>query len=203
MHFVGAGTSDARPEEGKDGDVYVDTDDGKEYVWANKQWNEFGSGDHITKSQADGYYDAKGTASGLISGLTASISNTAGKTITGLTQTNGVISATFSSISITASQVTNLTSTVSAQITSAIAGLDKADSTVSNQYVTAVSQADGVISVTRKQISYNELADKPSIATPGAGKLLDAAGTEIFNANQTTNDTIICIDCGSATELVD
>ena len=203
MHFVGAGTSDARPEEGKDGDVYVDTDDGKEYVWANKQWNEFGSGDHITKSQADGYYDAKGTASGLISGLTASISNTAGKTITGLTQTNGVISATFSNISITASQVTNLTSTVSAQITSAIAGLDKADATVSNQYVTAVSQADGVINVTRKQISYNELADKPTIATPGAGKLLDAAGTEIFNANQTTNDTIICIDCGSATELVD
>ena len=89
------------------------------------------------------------------------------------------------------------------QITSAIAGLDKADATVSNQYVTAVSQADGVISVTRKQISYNELTDKPSIATPGAGKLLDAAGTEIFNANQTTNDTIICIDCGSATELVD
>ena len=203
LHFVGAGTSDARPEEGKDGDVYVDTDDGKEYVWANKQWNEFGSGDHITKSQADGYYDAKGTASGLISGLTASISNTAGKTITGLTQTNGVISATFSNISITASQVTNLTSTVSAQITSAIAGLDKADATVSNQYVTAVSQADGVINVTRKQISYNELADKPTIATPGAGKLLDAAGTEIFNANQTTNDTIICIDCGSATELVD
>ena len=203
LHFVGAGTSSARPSTGKDGDVYVDTDDGKEYVWANKQWNEFGSGDHITKSQADGYYDAKGTASGLISGLTASISNTAGKTITGLTQTNGVISATFSNISITASQVTNLTSTVSAQITSAIAGLDKADATVSNQYVTAVSQADGVINVTRKQISYNELADKPTIATPGAGKLLDAAGTEIFNANQTTNDTIICIDCGSATELVD
>lgn len=199
LHFIGV--ESALPESGKDGDVVIVGT--KEYVWANKTWNEFGSGDHITKAQADGYYDAKGTASGLISGLTASISNTAGKTITGLTQANGAISATFSNISITASQVTNLTSTVSSQIASAIAGLDKADATVSNQYVTAVSQADGVISVTRKQISYNELADKPSIATPGAGKLLDAAGTEIFNANQTTNDTIICIDCGSATELVD
>ena len=199
LHFIGV--EETLPGSGEDGDVVIVGT--KEYVWANEKWNEFGSGDHITKAQADGYYDAKGTASGLIGSLTASISNTAGKTITGLTQTNGVISATFSNISITAAQVTNLTSTVSAQITSAIAGLDKTDAAVANQYVTAVSQADGVISVTRKQISYNELTDKPSIATPGAGKLLDAAGTEIFNANQTTNDTIICIDCGSATELVD
>ena len=204
LHFVGTGSE--LPGTGEDGDVFIGTGGtiaSKEYVYSGGAWVEFGAGDHITKSQADGYYDAKGTASGLIGGLTASISNTAGKTITGLTQTNGVISATFSNISITASQVTNLTSTVSSQIASAIAGLDKTDATVSNQYVTAVSQADGVISVTRKQISYNELTDKPSIATPGAGKLLDATGTEIFNANQTTNDTIICIDCGSATELVD
>ena len=208
LHFVGAGTAEARPSTGKDGDVYVDTDDGKEYVWANEQWNEFGSGDHITKSQADGYYDAKGTAAGLIGGLTASISNTAGKTITGLTQTDGVISAAFSDIAITQSQVSGLTdklgtfATTSA-LNSKIAGLDKADAAVANQYVTAVSETDGVISVTRKQISYNELTDKPAIATPAAGKLLDAAGTEIFNANQTDNATIIVIDYGSATELVD
>lgn len=209
LHFVGAGTSSARPSTGKDGDVYVDTDDGKEYVWANKQWNEFGSGDHITKSQADGYYDAKGKAQSLIDGLDATISGLgAGKTITALTQTNGVIAATASDIKITQSQVSGLTdklatfATTSA-LNSKIESLDKADAAVSNQYVTAVSETNGVISVTRKQISYNELSDKPSIATPGAGKLLDAAGTEIFNANQTTNDTIICIDCGSATELVD
>lgn len=209
LHFVGAGASDARPEDGKDGDVYVDTDDGKEYVWANEQWNEFGSGDHITKSQADGYYDAKGTAAGLIGGLTATISGLgAGKTITALTQANGVISATASDIAITQSQVSGLTDTLStfattSALTTAIAGLDKTDAAVANQYVTAVSETDGVISVTRKQISYNELTDKPTIATPAAGKLLDAAGTEIFNANQTGDSTIIVIDCGSATELVD
>ena len=208
LHFVGAGASASRPSTGKDGDVYVDTDDGKEYVWANGKWNEFGSGDHITKSQADGYYDAKGTASGLITGLTASISNTAGKTITALTQTNGVISATFGDIAITQSQVSGLTDKLGTFATTSalntkIASLDKADAAVANQYVTAVSETDGVISVTRKQISYNELADKPTIATPAAGKLLDAAGTEIFNANQTGDSTIIVIDCGSATELVD
>ena len=121
---------------------------------------------------------------------------------------DGVISATFSDIAITQSQVSGLTdklgtfATTSA-LTAAIAGLDKTDAAVANQYVTAVSETDGVISVTRKQISYNELADKPAIATPAAGKLLGADGTEVFNANQTGDSTIIVIDCGSATELVD
>ena len=204
LHFIGV--EEQLPESGEDGDVVIVGT--KEYVWANEKWNEFGSGDHITKAQADGYYDAKGTASGLISGLTASFSNTAGKTITGLTQTNGVISATFSDIAITQNQVSGLTdklatfATTSA-LNSKIESLDKADAAVSNQYVTAVSETDGVISVTRKQIQYSEIAGTPSIPTPAAGKLLDATGAEIFNANQTGDSTIIVIDCGSATELVD
>ena len=209
LHFVGTGSE--LPGTGEDGDVFVGTGgtiDGKEYVYSGDAWVEFGSGDHITKSQADGYYDAKGTASGLINALDYSVSNTAGKTITGLTQTNGVISATFGNISIAQSQVSGLSTTLgtfatTSALNAAIAGLDKTDAAVANQYVTAVSETDGVISVTRKQIAWSEISGKPTISTPGAGKLLDAAGTEIFNANQTTNDTIICIDCGSATELVD
>lgn len=204
LHFIGV--EEELPESGKDGDVVIVGS--KEYVWANETWNEFGSGDHITKAQADGYYDAKGTASGLIAGLTASINNTAGKTITGLTQTDGVISATFSDIAITQDQVSGLSATLStlattSALTAAIAGLDKADAAVANQYVTAVSETDGVISVTRKQIQYSEIAGTPSIQTPAAGKLLGADGVEIFNANQTDDSTIIVIDCGSATELVD
>ena len=204
LHFIGV--EEELPESGKDGDVVIVGS--KEYVWANETWNEFGSGDHITKAQADGYYDAKGTASVLIAGLTASISNTAGKTITGLTQTDGVISATFSDIAITQDQVSGLSATLStfattSALTAAIAGLDKADAAVANQYVTAVSETDGVISVTRKQIQYSEIAGTPSIQTPAAGKLLGADGVEIFNANQTDDSTIIVIDCGSATELVD
>ena len=93
---------------------------------------------------------------------------------------------------------------VSAAVTAAIGKLDKADAAVANQYVTAVSETDGVISVTRKQIAWSEISGKPAIpSAPAAGKLLDAAGTEIFNANQTGDSTIIVIDCGSATELVD
>lgn len=204
LHFIGVETE--LPESGENGDVVIVGT--KEYVWANEKWNEFGSGDHITKAQADGYYDAKGTASNLINALDYSVANTAGKTITGLTQTNGVISATFGNISITQAQVSGLSTTLgtfatTSALNAAIAGLDKADAAVANQYVTAVSETDGVISVTRKQIAWSEISGKPTISTPGAGKLLDAAGTEIFNANQTTNDTIICIDCGSATELVD
>lgn len=38
-----------------------------------------------------------------------------------------------------------------------------ADEVVTNQYVTAVDQKDGKITVSRKQISYNELADLPAI----------------------------------------
>lgn len=205
LHFIGV--EEALPESGKDGDVVIVGS--KEYVWANETWNEFGSGDHITKAQADGYYDTKGTASNLITALDlATVSVGAGQTIKTIAQTDGKVAVTTQSIAIAQSQVSGLSTTLStfattSALNAAIAGLDKADAAVANQYVTAVSETDGVISVTRKQISYNELSDKPSIATPAAGKLLDAAGTEIFNANQSTNDTIICIDCGSATELVD
>lgn len=48
-------------------------------------------------------------------------------------------------------------------ITDAIGALDKADSAVANQYVTAVSETDGIISVTRKQIDYSELSGTPTI----------------------------------------
>ena len=237
LHFVGTGSK--LPGTGKDGDVFIGTGgdiDGKEYVYSGDAWVEFGSGDHITQAQADGWYDAKGTAQNLINGLDATISGlSAGKTITALTQANGVISATASNIAITRSQVTDLlkygtVSTLSigdvtnlqttlddklesadiaglattSALNAAIAGLDKADAAVANQYVTAVSETDGVISVTRKQIAWSEISGKPTIpSAPAAGKLLDAAGIEIFNANQTDNSTIIVIDCGSATELVD
>ena len=50
-------------------------------------------------------------------------------------------------------------------ITDAINALDKADSAVANQYVTAVSEANGVISVTRKQIAYSEISGTPAIPT--------------------------------------
>ena len=205
LHFVGTGSE--LPGTGEDGDVFIGTGgdiDGKEYVYSGGAWEEFGSGDHITQAQAQGLITtAIGELDGSITGTAG-----AGKTLTALSQTDGKISATFGDIAITQNQVSGLTDTLATFATTtalnaAIAGLDKTDAAVANQYVTAVSETDGVISVTRKQISYNELADKPTIATPAAGKLLDAAGTEIFNANQTGDSTIIVIDCGSATDLID
>ena len=205
LHFVGTGSE--LPGTGNDGDVFIGTGgdiDGKEYVYSDGAWEEFGSGDHITQAQAQGLITAA------IGALDGSITGTAGagKTLTALSQTDGVVSATFGDIAITQSQVSGLTDTLgtfatTSALNAAIAGLDKTDAAVANQYVTAVSETDGVISVTRKQISYNELTDKPTIATPAAGKLLGADGTEIFNANQTGDSTIIVIDCGSATDLVD
>lgn len=62
LHFVGAGEDASKPAEGKDGDVYIATDTNKEYVWSGEGWKEFGSPEHLTKAQADGYYDPKGSA---------------------------------------------------------------------------------------------------------------------------------------------
>ena len=89
-------------------------------------------------------------------------------------------------------------------ITDAINALDKTDSAVSNQYVTAVSETNGIISVTRKQIAYSEISGTPAIpSAANAGRLLGLDGTELFNANQADDTTIIVIDCGSSSELVD
>lgn len=120
LHFIGV--EEELPESGENGDVVIVGD--KEYVWANDTWNEFGSGDHITKAQADGYYDAKGTAAGLI------------------------------------------------------AGLDKEDAAVANQYVTAVSEAEGIITVTRKQIAASEISGLGSLATKSAVAISEVTGLQ-------------------------
>lgn len=41
-HFSGAGLLEARPETADDGDIYVATDNSKEYIWANGAWIELG-----------------------------------------------------------------------------------------------------------------------------------------------------------------
>lgn len=53
--------------------------------------------------------------------------------------------------------------TVSSAVSSAIAALDNTDAAVSGQYVTAVKEADGVVTVERKQIAYSEISGTPMI----------------------------------------
>ena len=91
LHFVGAGPIADRPQSGAAGDVYVATDEGKEYVYTGTAWEEFGSGDHITKAQADGWYDAKGTAAGLIANLDKEDSAVANQYVTSVSEQDGVI----------------------------------------------------------------------------------------------------------------
>ena len=94
---------------------------------------------------------------------------------------------------------TNKAATVST-VTNAINALDVTDSAVANQYVTAVSEANGKISVTRKQISYTELSNRPAIPSVGNAALKGTDGTTIFTANATEDVTITIIDCGGAQE---
>ena len=138
LHFVGAGAADARPEEAEAGDVYIDTDDGIEYVYTGTAWEEFGNqGEHLTKAVADGYYvplsrtingktlsanvtlsaadigDLGTTISTAIGALdAATVSVGAGETISAISQTDGVISVTKQTISITQAQVDGLTTTL-------------------------------------------------------------------------------------------
>ena len=214
-------TFSALPKTGVKGTIYLVPDEHSdsndtydEYLWVTDKYEKIGN----TDVNLSGYVPTSRTIAGLA--LTGNISSAslAGAIRSDLSIPTAVTEATVSgwgftknagtvtSVKLGSTTITtsgDLTSAVNTLITTSIGALDKTDAAVANQYVTAVSETNGVISVTRKQIAWNEISGKPTITTPAAGKLLDAAGTEIFNANQTTNDTIICIDCGSATELVD
>lgn len=92
-------------------------------------------------------------------------------------------------------------------ITAAIQALDKTDAAVANQYVTAVSETDGIISVTRKQIQYSEIAgtppaEKTTTFAAGEGLAVDGAdgGTVTYSFD---DDYTFIFDCGSSTVNVD
>lgn len=93
-----------------------------------------------------------------------------------------------------------------ATITNAIAALDKTDSAVSNQYVTAVSEANGVITVTRKQIEYSEIADTPTekttTFTAGTGLTVSGQDGGTVKYDIDGEDTTFILDCGSASAIV-
>ena len=223
LHFVGTGSE--LPGTGEDGDVFIGTGgdiNGKEYVYSGGAWVEFGSGDHITKSQADGYYDAKGTAQGLIDGLDATISGLgAGKTITALTQANGVISATASNIAITRSQVTDLLKygTVSTLSIGDVTDLqttldDKLESADIADLATTstVSALTGRVTALEAKPGLDKVGTVTSVAVAGEADKVVVTGSPITSNGTisitlgskvlTTDDTFI-IDCGSATTLVD
>ena len=94
---------------------------------------------------------------------------------------------------ITSTYVTNTA------LTNKINSLDKADSAVSNQYVTAVSETNGIVTVSRKQVQWSEIAGKPT-TTYAAGTGLAVSGTSGGTVTYNIDDnTVFIFDCGTAT----
>lgn len=145
LHFVGAGDTASRPEDGEDGDVYLDTETNIEYVYSNGAWVEFGNPEHLTKAQADGYYAP-------INILSSNYSGTTAQTITSITASNGVITATSEAINIPSTQVTGLGTLATKNIVeqSEVNGLGTVLAAINTNIGTSVSTAinalDGVIS---------------------------------------------------------
>ena len=186
LHFVGAGPLSGRPEDGTAGDVYIDTDNGVEYVYTGTAWEEFGNqGDHLTKAVADGYYAP-------INVLSSNVSVSANETISSVTANNGVITVSKRAISlpvgqvtglgdlatqdsVTQAQVQNLSTTLAAintnigtSVNAAINGLDGAitNSAAASRTLTAFSQTNGVVTATfgniaiaASQVTSGTLAD--------------------------------------------
>lgn len=86
---------------------------------------------------------------------------------------------------------------VSSDIAAAINALDVSDSAATNQYVTSVSEANGKISVSRKQVAWSELSGKPSIPTvnnPTITFVQPGTSNQTITLNQSGNKTITFVD---------
>ena len=88
-------------------------------------------------------------------------------------------------------------SAINSLIDTKINALDVGDSAETNKYVTAVSETNGKISVSRKQIAYSEISGTPTIPTVGNGALTikvgndgTTSGSGTFTANQSGASTI-------------
>ena len=116
-------------------------------------------------------------------GPDAAVDIKAGNNVSVTTDTTGIIIAASTN-----------TADVNGLIDAKINALDAPDTAVTNKYVTAVSEENGKITVSRAQVSYNQLADKPTIGN-GALKIKVGAngnvvGTGDFTANQATEGVI-------------
>lgn len=143
---------------------------------------------YADKAEADALSTAKADAASKIASLTANVD--AGKAadnkqqfFTKITQTNGMVAATAAVIQ--ASDVNGLEEKVSTAESNAktyvdnkINALDVSDVATSKKFVTAVSQTDGLISVTRSEISLDDLSGDiaAQLEEKLAGKY-DAAGS--------------------------
>ena len=162
---------------------------------AGKNWVDFtGAFDAIGAAQdaldaAKQYTDSKSHHNQTVKvgtttfGPDAAVDIKAGNNVSVTTDTTGIIIAASTN-----------TTDVNGLIDAKINALDAPDTAVTNKYVTAVSEENGKITVSRAQVSYNQLADKPTIGN-GALKIKVGAngnvvGTGDFTANRATEGVI-------------
>ena len=170
LHFVGAGTYANIPKSGKDGDVYVVTgtaeaNSGKEYVWANGAWNEFGdTSDYMLSSTATATFVPK----------TRTVN---GKPLS-------------ANVTLTASDVGAATQ---ANITSAIGALDMSALTVGAGYtINSISQNNGVVSANRVAIAIN--ANQITAGTIADARIPTLAITKINGLQAALNSKLEAAD---------
>lgn len=230
LHFVGAGNTASRPEDGEDGDVYLDTETNIEYVWSNGAWVEFGNPEHLTKAQADGYYAP-------INILSSNYSGTTAQTITSITASNGVITATSEAINIPSTQVTGLgalatkdtveqsevnglgtvlaaiNTNIGTSVSTAINALDGVVSNAAgaNMALNAFSQTDGVvtaefvpIAIAASQVTSGTFADAriPTLEIAKINGLQGALDSKLEDADLGTIESDIATLQGNVANLV-
>lgn len=185
MHFVGTSTTDPStgtvtiaeaPYSGKSGDVVLFGQ--KEYVFDGTNWKLLGD---------EGSYAVKGAITN--ADIAAGAAIDASK-VTGLEQAISDIAGLKTSVGATP---------VTEQITTAIGNLDNTDAAVASQFVTAVTQTDGVVAVSRAQAA---VADINGLQTALNAKANDSDLAEVAKSGKVddlTQDAVLILNCGSAT----
>lgn len=161
----------------------------------------------------------QGAVSGAVSALAKTDTAEAGKFVTAVSQSNGVISVSREALkasdipTIAQSQVNGLPAALTAKqdkvsfadgynantnkaatvatVTNAINGLANSDSEVENQFVTAAVQSNGTVTVSRKQVTAAMVSGLHAIATSG----------NVNDLAQTTGDVLI-LNCGTSSTVM-
>ena len=161
----------------------------------------------------------QGAVSGAVSGLVKTDAAEAGKFVTAVSQSNGVISVSREALkasdipTIAQSKVDGLPAALTAKqdkvsfadgydansnkaatvttVTKAINGLANGDSEVENQFVTAAVQSNGAVTVSRKQVTAAMVSGLHAIATSG----------NVNDLAQTAGDVLI-LNCGTSNTVM-
>lgn len=161
----------------------------------------------------------QGAVSGAISALAKTDTAEAGKFVTAVSQSNGIISVSREALkasdipTIAQSQVDGLPAALTAKqdkvsfadgynansnkaatvatVTNAINALTNGDSEVENQFVTAVVQSNGTVDVSRKQVTAAMVSGLHAIATSG----------NVNDLAQTAGDVLI-LNCGTSSTVM-